>query len=225
MANKTIRNFLLAYSPSKHPEIIKLVALYGILNLQQHFGPHQPSSDDIRKLVKTGSISTALDNRIGGIQSSMHELHCTLADIAREVDDPAARPAVCSSPSVARLTSPCPVNSARLSPAVDDRADGLCSGASKLSTHSQVHPGWWHQDSNGLPEFPQGSRAALKPMRPPPRLSYSQLDKPAPDPTCDDLAMPQFALVPPTASLHTPRSGNTTSRNKGSGLSDKQIWR
>ena len=87
MTNKTIRNFLTHYSQSQHPEVVKLVLLYGVLSLQSRVGLQPVSLDDIRQLLKKGFFSQTLGSKIQGVKSSVSDIQHMIEEFARGVDD------------------------------------------------------------------------------------------------------------------------------------------
>lgn len=86
MNNKTIRNFLLQYSHTQHPEVVKLTTLYGILCLQNRKGTQPLSLAEIRKLVKEGFFNQTLGTTIEGVKSSVNDIQHIIGEFARQVD-------------------------------------------------------------------------------------------------------------------------------------------
>lgn len=81
MANRTIRNFLVAYSDVQHPEVVKLTMLYGILSLQAKLGSQPPAIGEIRKMLKEGHLGQTLATKLTSVKDSVNDIQHVLHEM------------------------------------------------------------------------------------------------------------------------------------------------
>ena len=82
MTNKAIRNFLLSYSELQHPEVVKLVLIYGILSLQQSHGMQPLAVADIKKLLKEGFLQQTLGGKLETVRGNVIDIQNALSEFA-----------------------------------------------------------------------------------------------------------------------------------------------
>jgi hypothetical protein len=83
--NKAVRTFLGAYNDADHKEVLKLLALLGILAAK---GSSLPLGDveALRQLVSTGSAASTVDGALPEVKQKLQDLKLQLEDVEQDID-------------------------------------------------------------------------------------------------------------------------------------------